>query len=133
MQDIEHLEIVDGVGHYTPKGRVSLVDGVQLVTDAIAHCRTQGMQRLLVDVRQIHGFSIPTLPDRFWMMHDWAQASAGIVTVAMVALPQYIDPGKFGVKVAADLGLEGDIFTSDVLAMEWLMLHGPNASGRSAA
>ncbi|MEP7329245.1 MAG: hypothetical protein ABI777_08535 [Betaproteobacteria bacterium] len=129
MEDIKHLEIAGGVGRYYPKGRVSLVDAVQMVTHAIAYCRSQDIHRLLVDVRQLYGFSTPTTADRFWMVHDWAQASAGLVAMAMVALPEHIDPAKFGVKVAADIGLKGDVFTSEVLAMEWLILCDPNASG----
>ena len=43
--------------------------------------------------------------------------------MAMVAPPEYIHPKKFGMKVATDLGMAADVFTSKGDALEWLASH----------
>ena len=63
---------------------------------------------------------VPTLVDRFLMVEDWAQAAQSMVVVAMVTHSRYIHPHKFGVTVAAHLGLTCDVFTSRDAASKWL-------------
>lgn len=116
----EHARVVDGLCRYDPEGFVSLVEAVELVTCAITCCRDQGIGMLLVDVTRLRGHAVPTLVDRFLMAQDWAEAAGGLVTVALVALPEHIDPGRFGVRVATDSGLKGDVFTSVASAEAWL-------------
>jgi hypothetical protein len=41
--------------------------------------------------------------------------------VALVARPEHIHPEKFGVKVASDRGMRGNVFTSEHDALEWLL------------
>ena len=114
------FEIVDGLAHFRPRGRTSLVDGVDLVSRAIAHCRDQRIEQLLINVTGLLDVPIPTLVDRFLMVEDWANASQRLVTVVMVASPEYIHPHKFGVKVAAHFGLVVDAFTTEAEARAWL-------------
>jgi hypothetical protein len=102
------------------RGRHSLVEAVDLISRAIAECRQSGATRLLVDVTCAEGIPVPTLVDRFLMVEDWAQASRSMVVVALVTHPRYIHPRKFGVTVAAHLGLTCDVCTSEEAAMEWL-------------
>jgi hypothetical protein len=54
------------------------------------------------------------------MVEQWARESSSMVVAAMVASPEYIHPQKFGVRVAADLGLVADVFTSESDALRWL-------------
>jgi hypothetical protein len=126
MQIQKNMHVAADVCRFRPQGRVSLVEGVEMVTNAIAYCRERGIQRLLVDVTDLTGYPVPTLADRFWMVQDWAHAAQGQVIVAMVALPEYIDPGKFGVKAAADAGLKSDVFTSAEEAQDWLVANAPD-------
>ena len=87
---------------------------------AITYCRVRNITKLLVDLRELFGYPVPSLADRYWMVQDWAEAAQGALIVAVVALPEYIDPNKFGVKAAADAGLKGDVFTSVADAKAWL-------------
>jgi hypothetical protein len=105
---------------YRPRGKYSLVEAVDLISAAIADCRTQGAISLLVDVAGLDDLPIPTLVDRFLMVEDWAQKAEGTVVVAMVAPLEYIHPQKFGVKVALHFGLICDVYTSEEEALKWL-------------
>ena len=117
---LEYLDIHHGLGIYRPRGKHSLVDAVDLVSRAIAHCREREARRLLVDATGFVDLPIPTLVDRFLMVEDWAQESRSTVFVAMVASPEYIHPRKFGVKVALQFGVICDVFTSEEDASAWL-------------
>lgn len=120
----EPIVIVDGIGRFRPSGRYSLVEAVDLVSHAIAHCRTGGIDRLLVDATGLTDLPIPTLVERFLMVEDWAQEAQGRVTVSMVVHAEYIHPQKFAVKVAERFGLVCDVHTSAADALHWLT-HGP--------
>ena len=115
------MEILEGYCRYRPRGEVSLVEAVGLVTRAIAFCRDQKIPKLLVDITELGQFSTPTLVDRYLMAEEWAQESRGAVTMALVARPEHIHPERFGVKVASDRGLRGNVFTSERDALEWLL------------
>jgi hypothetical protein len=114
------FEIVDGFAHYRPRGSFSLVAAVDLVSAAIARCRDQRIDKLLINVTDLEDVPIPTLVDRFLMVEDWANASQRLVTVVMVASPEYIHPHKFGVKVAAHFGLVVEAFTTEDEGRAWL-------------
>jgi|SRR5689334_10779361 len=120
MESRGSFEMHDGVAVFRPIGEHTLVEIVDRVKDAIGRCRDQNQRGLLVTARGVYGVSVPTLIDRFLAMEDWADAADGMVVVALVVHPQYIHPRKFGVKVAADLGLTADVFTSEVNARAWL-------------
>jgi hypothetical protein len=120
MAALEHLEIRNGWGIYRPRGQFSLVDAVDLVTRAIAHCRESEANKLLVDATGFIDLPIPTLLDRFLMVEDWAQEAKSVVVVAMVASPEYIHPRKFGVNVALQFGLICDVYSSEEDASAWL-------------
>jgi hypothetical protein len=116
-----HLEIAGDFARFSPRGSVSLVEAVELITEAIALCRVRAIRRLLVDSTGLTGLASPTLVDRFLMAQDWAQEAKGMVIVAMIAQAEHIHPRKFGVMVAADAGLVGDVFSSEREAVEWLL------------
>ena len=120
LQKIQPFEMRDGTCIYRPHGKLSLVEAVDLISRAIAECRRSGAPRLLVDVTGIEDVPVPTLVDRFLMVEDWAQAAQSMVVVAMVTHARYIHPRKFGVTVAAHLGLTCDVFTSRDAASKWL-------------
>ena len=50
----------------------------------------------------------------------WAMAAGGRVRLALVAPPEHIDPGKFGVTVAANRGMVRDVFVAEAEAIAWL-------------
>ena len=114
------LSVVGDVCLYSPRGKVSLVEAVELVTVAITGCRVRSVRKLLVDTSGLFGFANPSFADRYWMVQDWAHAADGELILALVTLPDYIHPGKFGVKAAADAGLKGDVFPTVAEAVAWL-------------
>ena len=120
MPALESLEVHNGVCTFRPRGKYSLVDAVDLVSNVIARCRDQSVNMLLVDATGLVDLPIPTLVDRFLMVEDWAQEAKGTVVVAMVASPEYIHPRKFGVKVALNFGLICDVYSSEEDASAWL-------------
>jgi hypothetical protein len=120
MQLPEHLEIKEGICEFRPRGESTLVEMVTLITSAIAYCRQRSLNKLLVDATGLDGVPIPTLVDRFLMVEEWAQEAEGLVVGAMVVHAEYIHPEKFGVRVAADFGLEINVFTSEDDAFVWL-------------
>ena len=79
------------------------------------------MNRLLINVTGLTGVPIPSLVDRFLMVEEWAQEAKGMVLVVLVVNVEYIQPEKFGVKVAADFDLVADIYTSEQDAFNWLL------------
>jgi hypothetical protein len=125
MKMIDHLEVREGICEFRPCGESSLVEVVDLITEAIAYCRDQRISRLLIVGNDLVGVSIPTLVDRFLMVEEWARAARGMLVAAIAARPEYIHPEKFGVKVAADFGLTVDVFTSEVDALKWLSTYRP--------
>ena len=118
----EPVVVVDGIGRLRPSGKYSLVEAVDLVSRAIAHCRAASVDRLLVDATGFMDLPVPTLVERFLMVEDWAHEAEGKVAVSMVVHAEYIHPQKFGVKVAERFGLVCDVHTSTVDALHWLML-----------
>lgn len=133
MQIENDVEVLEGYCRFHPRGSVSLVEAVDLVTRAVAFCREQRIPKLLVNVSGLTRFSTPTVVDRYLMVEEWAREAKGMVVVAMVAMPEHIHPEKFGVTVAADSGLRGDIFTSERDALEWLLAQNTGAADGTAA
>jgi hypothetical protein len=121
MNIADYLEVTESRCRVFHPNTVSMVESVELMTRAIAFCRDQKIRKLLVDASGLTQLSPPTLVDRFLMVEDWARAASGMVIVAMVWPPKLIHPQKFGIRVAADLGLRGDVFTSKDEATAWLL------------
>ncbi|MFO1413780.1 MAG: hypothetical protein U1F10_07720 [Burkholderiales bacterium] len=117
---LDFLTFRNGRGTLRPRGRYTLVEAVDMVSAAIANCRGLGVRTLLVDATGFVDLPIPTLLDRFLMVEDWASEAHGMVTVAMVAPPEYIHPRKFGVKVAHSFGLTCDVYATEEEAAAWL-------------
>ena len=120
MNTPAHFEIVDGRGYFRPTGSMSLREAVVLVEHAIASARDQGLKQLLIDATHLSGFSPPTIFEKYNFVTQWAAAAAGKIRVAMVARPEWIDPQRFGVTVAANHGFEADVFVSEGEAIQWL-------------
>jgi hypothetical protein len=118
---LEHLAVIEGICQFRPRGECSLIEAVDLINRAIAYCRDQRVPKLLVNGTALVGVSVPSLVDRFLMVEEWAQKANGMVVVALVIHAKYIHPEKFGVKVAADVGLMSDVYTSETDALKWLL------------
>jgi hypothetical protein len=113
-------QIKGGICQIHPSGECTLVEAVDLIASAIAHCRKHRINRLLVNATGLLGVPVPTLVDRFLMAEQWAREANAVVVVALVIRAEYIHPKKFGVRVAADFGLVSDVYTSEDDALKWL-------------
>lgn len=121
----KHLTFIDGLWCHLAEGPVTLTEGVERVTESIAYCRANGIPRLLIDVRAAHGYTPPTMADRYFLAEDWARAGGDKVRVAIVAPSELIHPGKFGMRVANEMGAVADIFTDEGVARKWLLSEAP--------
>ena len=91
-----------------------------MVTAALAYARVHGIKELVVNASSLTGFKSPSLSKRYFMVEKWARVNDGAVRLAMVVRPEMIDPQKFGVTVAVNRRLTGDLFESEVAAVAWL-------------
>ena len=120
MADPDNFVLEEGRALYRPVGSVSFDEAVVLVRAGIAAARRNRVRNLLVNTTALTGFSSPQQFERFLAAVAWAEESMGGVHLAMVARPEMIHPQKFGVLVAANLGLVSNIFTTEVEARAWL-------------
>jgi len=125
------LDVRDGIGWFDLPSECSLVEASELIRNAIGRCRERGVDKLLIDGRALVRMSVPSLVDRFLMAEEWAQAAKRKVVVALVLDARYVHPEKFGIRVATDLGLTVDVYTSESDALAWLLHAGGAAADRS--
>jgi hypothetical protein len=120
MQMQEYVEVRDSICYFRPQGECSLIDAVELIKGAIAYCRGRGVDKLLFNATGLVGVAVPSLCDRFLMIEELAPEVKGAVVMALVVRPEYIHPEKFGVRLASDLGLVAEIYSSETDAVNWL-------------
>jgi hypothetical protein len=108
----------------------SLSTAAERIDQAIEATYQSGLRKLLLVITTVPalapgtGVDVPTLAQRSAMVRRWSQTSRGLVTVAMVCEPQFIDPQKFGVAVAANFGMTANVFSEEGEAREWLVVQG---------
>jgi hypothetical protein len=120
MKELDGFVMEDGRGLYRPVGYVAFDEVVALVRAAIAATRRNQARDLLVDTTALTGFRSPGTFQRFLAAVAWADEAKGGVRLAIVAKEEMIHPRKFGVTVAANRGLVGNIFTTEAAARAWL-------------
>jgi hypothetical protein len=120
MSELHDFEIVGDHAEYRPTGELALDQATQLITSGIAFARKQKLKKLMVVTLGLAGFQPPNVIQRYYFIHEWANASGFSVRVAIVAHPEMIDPRKFGVTVAFNIGFASDVFTSEEEALTWL-------------
>lgn len=122
MANLQHTEFafVDGIAVFHPHGLESLNPMIQAVRDAFARANAQHLRKLLIVLTEVTGYDVPSLAMRQSMLREWAGAAGSVVSVAMVCRPEFIDPQKFGITVAANFGIVMDVFESKDEAMNWL-------------
>lgn len=112
--------IAEGHAHYRLEGTMTIKRGIESIAQAIVFTRERGVGRLLVDVTGIKLTAMPTVSDRYEWGETWAHAARGSVRVVIVAPKELIDPGRFGILVAANRGLESNVFATEAEALAWL-------------
>ena len=121
MNTPDCMQILEEFARFSPQGKVTLEQAIAQISRAIGYCRQAKHERLLIDITALSGFKSPPIGARYWFVQEWAREADGQVTIAMVARPDYIDPEKFGVLIAANAGLKGNVFASEPEALDWLL------------
>lgn len=116
----QSFEINHDVATLRIVGEHSLRQTVDAVTAAIGRVREQGADKLLVDITAISGFDPPTLAARHEFVEKWAEAGRSDVRLAMVVRPEFLDPDRFCVIRAANLGMAYNLFDNEERARAWL-------------
>ena len=120
MSGSVQFEMLGRVAAVRIAGTMRLERAIQRVKAALEVARTQGHERLLVDISGLAGFSPPALGDRAYYAREWAEAAGRAMHVAFVARPELIDSEKFGVIFARSFGASVDVFGSEAEALAWL-------------
>ena len=121
----ERFEIGEGHAIHRPEGNVSFHEAGELLSQAIAYCRENGIRRLLIDTTKLTGFGPIDTAKRFSIGETLSRAAMAAVKVAMVVRPELLDPELFGITVARNRGLFSNAFSSESEALTWLL--DPNA------
>ena len=115
-----YFSVMEGFALYRPLGCVTLDEAIALVASAIAHARAEGLRKLMIVASGLTGFKSPHLAERYFFVQEWVRAGGGTVQVAMVTVPEMIDPEKFGVTVGNNAGMINDVFVTEEQALAWL-------------
>jgi hypothetical protein len=75
---------------------------------------------LLANVTGAVGFPSPSLTDRFWLITKWAESARGFVTLSLVVPADMIMPDKIGITFANNRGMNGNVFSNENDAIQWL-------------
>ena len=86
------VKVEDGFVRLTIVGECSLAEAADRIDAAIAYALKIGTPKLLADVRSAHGTVTPSLVDRYYLIQRWADTAAHSVRLAVIALPEMIDP-----------------------------------------
>lgn len=102
------------------KGDQPFSTSVQQVDEGLRHAVLQELRLALVDVRELTGFSRPSVAAISEMVRRWSETAQGRVKVAMVSRRDLNDPDRFGIIIARGLGFEAEVFETETAALEWL-------------
>jgi hypothetical protein len=117
----ELFEAHEGYAVSRLAGSVTLQQAADAATRAIVTSRERGIRRLLVDGMQLTGFPSPSVADRYFITRGFAAASNNQVEVSFVLQQHIIDPDRFGIVVATNLGMRANVFSSPAEALAWLL------------
>ena len=115
----EFVERIGTRAFYRPVLSASFHDALKLCTAAVNWAREQGCADMLVNVRGISGMEMITPFMKYEVAVSWAQ-SAGNMRIALVVPDELMDPNKFALLMAQNRGVNGDAFTMEADAMQWL-------------
>lgn len=119
----EDFSLEDGYGCFQPAGEFTLDEITRRIDRVIAYCRHNKIPALIANITQVTGFPPPTLTERFHFISHWAFTAAGKVAVCVIAPPEMVLADKFGVVIAGNRGMKGDVFTDHDEAVTWIKTH----------
>src|SRR6478752_2031615 len=113
MNAPQHFETGDGYARFTPVGQFTLKQAIELIASAIQFAAGQHIGRLLVNAVGLEGFGPPGTFDRYYFAKEFAASANPSMKIAFVFQAQLIDVQKFGVLVAANRGLNSNVFSDE--------------------
>ena len=116
----EFFSMQDGYGHFRLDGEYTFNEAVARIDAAIAYCRANSINRLLVDIRELTGFPPPTITQRFEFATRWSDSSGGRVALSVIAPERLIDRDKIGMTMATNRGPQSNVTTDESEAIAWL-------------
>lgn len=122
----ELFELREGHAFAALSGRVSLEQAANAVMRALIAARDRGIKRLLVDARELTGFPSPSVADRYFIVQRWATEVGKQVELSLILEQHILDPDRFGMMVATNLGMRADAFNSPAEALAWLLSGQPS-------
>jgi hypothetical protein len=114
------LVIVDDTAVVTLTGEHQITQAAQKVTEYLVFAREHKLRKLLIDASQTTLVGERTKAAQYFRVQEWARAAEGEVRLAVVLPAASSDPTRFGVTVAANSGLIGDVFVDRAAAEQWL-------------
>ncbi|MBS0213968.1 MAG: hypothetical protein JSR26_12470 [Proteobacteria bacterium] len=122
MSDLldDRFSFIDGIAVVRLSGTVNGQQIIRWIGESLAWARLRRHGRVMVVITSATGFAIPSLALRVEMIRAWAAAVGNEVDVAIVCRPEFIDPQKFGITVAAGFGMTAGVFDEEAAALAWL-------------
>jgi len=105
---------------FRPRGTATAVELAQSIADVLFDAAQGGLDDALVDITAVYGFESPGPNFRAWAVGLWSRMAGEDLRVAIVARPEHICPHKTGLLIAAELGLQANIFDAEAPAVAWL-------------
>ena len=106
---------------YAPRAEVPLEAAVEMICEVIDYCRIYEIGGLLIDARELYGFPQPSVVDRYWFLQRWATEAGGQLVMATIQRSDMIDPEQIGITIAANAGLQLNVFDNEPEARAWLL------------
>ncbi|CAN5233641.1 hypothetical protein BH11PSE14_BH11PSE14_14770 [soil metagenome] len=107
------FETIEGIIVARLAGRErNLQSAIDLVTRTLSQAVASGVDKLALDITNLHAFAAPSLVDRHAMVRQWAAAVDGRLVLAIACSPELIDPERFGIVAARNFGLHGNAFAN---------------------
>jgi hypothetical protein len=122
MHILKSGEISDRYAAFRPTGTASFREAVDAIKTAIHFCHEKHIERVLVNTTGLVGVEVPTVAMRYFMARDFAKAAPPGMKLVIVADQSLIDAQKFGVTAALNFGLRTNVFTTELQALEWLLI-----------
>jgi hypothetical protein len=116
----DDLHVEDGILYHRPCGKVSFHEVTLLALKTLAKARELQLTRAIFYTKDLYGFSVPDITDRYEFVTTLAE-EAGPIKFAVVAHSAMIDFQRFGSIVALNRCFHADIFTSADEAKQWLL------------
>ena len=102
------------------EGVRTLGEAVDEVDACLRKARSDGVRRLLIDIRGLSGFPKPDVSARLGMVRRWAASAGGGMKVAMISPRSLNDGERLDIVLAKALAFDGDVFETEEDARHWL-------------